>query len=363
MAQRHTPCYRPAVSNLRRYGVAACIFAAVTAFLVVTITAEPGSHGLQPELRAFLSNEMKFSRQDLVDLEAGKIVSRGLSATAPGEVAAVGAIRVHVSRQQFVERYKDIERFKRGADVLQIGRFGHPPALENLSALSLGKQDLDLRSCRVAHCDVRLPADAIGRFQHEIDWNAQDADQRAATLFKQILFAHVQAYVSGQPGRIRSYDDEKRVVRPVEEFGGLLAASPFVGKLVPGLVEHLRMFPEDALEGAEDFLYWSKEKFGLTPFVSVTHVTIAPPGPTSTVVTSKDVYSSRYFDASLTVTIISDAVGSEDEIYLVYVNRSRASALKGSFAGLRRSIVERKAKSSLDENLKGVKLRLEGAAP
>jgi hypothetical protein len=71
------------------------------------------------------------------------------------------------------------------------------------------------------------------------------------------------------------------------------------------------------------------------------------------------VYSSRYFDASLTFTIASDAVGASDAFYLVYVNRSRASALKGAFSALRRSIVERRAKSSLDENLRNVRLRLE----
>jgi hypothetical protein len=81
--------------------------------------------------------------------------------------------------------------------------------------------------------------------------------------------------------------------------------------------------------------------------------------PDYTVITSKDVYSSRYFDASLTVTIASDSVASPDAFYLVYVNRSRASALKGAFAGLRRSIVVRRAKGALEQNLALVKRRLE----
>jgi hypothetical protein len=41
------------------------------------------------------------------------------------------------------------------------------------------------------------------------------------------------------------------------------------------------------------------------------------------------------------------------------MNRSRASALKGAFAGLRRSIVERRARGSIEENLRSLKLRLE----
>ena len=31
------------------------------------------------------------------------------------------------------------------------------------------------------------------------------------------------------------------------------------------------------MAGAEDFLYWSKEKFGIAPFITVTHVVIACP--------------------------------------------------------------------------------------
>jgi hypothetical protein len=44
----------------------------------------------------------------------------------------------------------------------------------------------------------------------------------------------------------------------------------------------------------------------------------------------------------------------------VYVNRSSADALKGTFSGLRRSIVERRAKAALEENLKLTKVRVEG---
>ena len=113
------------------------------------------------------------------------------------------------------------------------------------------------------------------------------------------------------------------------------------------------------LAGAEDFLYWSKEKFGIAPFISVTHVTIVPAGAHQSLMATRDVYSSRYFDASLSLAIASDSVSNAQFFYLVYVNRSRASALRGTFSRLRRTIVERRAKASLEENLKEVKQRLE----
>src|SRR6185369_6747794 len=99
-----------------------------------------------------------------------------------------------------------------------------------------------------------------------------------------VLLDHVGAYLSGGAGRILAYDDEKRPVRPVDDFAGLLKNSPYVGRLVPGLPDHLQALGADPMPGAEDFLYWSKEKFGLTPFVTVTHVMIMPAAPTSTVI-------------------------------------------------------------------------------
>src|SRR5580704_1376802 len=94
--------------------------------------------------------------------------------------------------------------------------------------------------------------------------------------------------------------------------------------------------------------FWSKERFGIAPFITVTHMTIAHSTSGAIVITSKDVYSSRYFDSSLGLTIASPAEGG---FYLIYSNRSRASALKGAFSGLRKSMVERRVRGSLEQSL------------
>jgi hypothetical protein len=327
--------------------------------LVVAAIVAGAEPGLTPDFRAILARDLRFSNAELADLERGRIARHALSGTSPSEVAAVGATRVNARKETFVDRFRDIATFKSGPDVMQIGRFSDPPTLDDLAPLTINKDDFDGRTCRVRDCGVRLPADVIVRFQREIDWKAPDADKRAAAMFKQVLLDNVRAYLSGAPGRITQYDDDRRPIRPADEFAGLLKSSPFIGRLVPGLPEHLAAFPTSPLAGAEDFLYWSKEKFGLTPFISVTHVTIAQTLSGIYVITTKDVYSSRYFDSSLAVAMAGDAAGAAGGFYLVYVNRSRASALKGPFGALRRAIVERRAKSSLDENLRTLKLRLE----
>ena len=313
---------------------------------------------MAPAVGAVLSRDLKFSTVELIDLERGRIVKHTLDKTSPGEVAVAGAVRVNATRETFLSRFRDITQFKRGPGVLEIGRFGDPPTLGDLEALTIDKNDFDGRACRVGDCGVRLPAATIRRFQREIDWKAPDADRRAVALFKQVLFEHVRAYLSASSDRFIQYDDDKRPVRPVEEFAGILKNSAFLGELVPGLPAHLASRPSH-LPGVEDFLYWSKETGGFAPFITVTQVTIARAAHGSDVITSKDVYSSRYVDSSLAVTIASDVIGTPDAFYLVYVNRSRASAMKGPFSGLRHAMVERRAKSSLEDNLKLLKGRLE----
>ena len=64
---------------------------------------------------------------------------------------------------------------------------------------------------------------------------------------------------------------------------------------IPRLPDRFR----SPLAGAEDFLYWSKERAGLAPFVTVTHVTIAHAASGATVITTKDVKGNPEFAVQL----------------------------------------------------------------
>jgi len=314
---------------------------------------------LQPELDTVLTRDLHFSPADVTDLERGKIVKHVLRPAAPEEFGVVGAVRVQGSRERLVAAYRDIVTFKKSEAVPEIGRFSDPPSSSDLDALTTGRDDFDLRGCKITDCDIRLPASEIQRVASSVDWKRPGADAHASALFKQIVLANVRAYVSDAPGRITRYDDGPTPVLPVVAGEELIRASPYLDALKPGLSAHIRCFWSNGLESAEDFLYWTKEKPGIAPFISVTHVTIVPAGPHQSLATSRDVYSSRYIDGSLSVMIASDAVGDPRAFYLVYVNRSRASALRGPMAALRRSIVEHKVKGSVDRNLRDIKARIE----
>src|SRR5713226_8897548 len=180
---------------------------ALTLAVTFVLMAGPAGPDLAPRFGALMTGELHFSATEMADLARGEVVRHGLHATAAGEIAAVGAVRIAAPQETLVEAYRDIEQFKRGPDVLQIGRFSDPPTMADLDSLTITKQDVDLRHCRVRDCDIRLPAAAIARVQRDIDWTARDADQRAAALFKEILLDHVRASLTGGPGRIIVYDD------------------------------------------------------------------------------------------------------------------------------------------------------------
>ena len=310
-------------------------------------------------IRGVLTRYLRFTTSELADLQAGKVVKHGLDSTAAGEVGVVGAVRINAPKAKFLARVRDIARFKSGPDVLQIGRFSRQPTLDDLAALTVEAADFDGRKCRVGNCGVRLPAAVIQRVEREIDPGAPDVQQRAAAQFKQVLLDDVIAYVNGSPGRFEQYDDGARPIRPLDEFEGVLRSSPALAALVPGLPDHLKNFPASRLPDADDFLYWSKERVSMSTFITVTHVTIVCSSTATCVMTTKDVYSSRFIDASLAISIATDSLETPSAFYLVYANRSRANALKGGFSSLRRAIVERRARGSLEEHLRTLKAQME----
>src|SRR5262249_36396734 len=152
---------------------------------------------------------------DLTDLARGKVVRRVLPPKAPEEIGVAGAVRIRGSRDRLIAAYRDIVTFRKGAKppVLAIGRFGERPDLSDLDALTT--DDFDLRRCKVGDCDIRLPAADIQRVGASVDWHSPGADARASTFFKQLLLTHVRSYVTGEPGRITTYDDGRKQIQPV----------------------------------------------------------------------------------------------------------------------------------------------------
>jgi hypothetical protein len=314
-----------------------------------------------PQLETFLRQQLQFSDQEIDDVRNGKAVARILPSEKQ-EVAVFGIVLVRTPTDFFVDRFRDIESYKKGTSVPLVKKFSNPPRIEDLKQLTIDDADLHaLRKCKVGDCGVKLPSEAILRLQREIDWSSPDAGQQATELGRAVLLRYVERYLAGGNEQLSEYSDKKQPLHLAEQFDAILRASPYIFHYDSEFYEYLRDYPKKKLDAVEDFLYWSKEKFGLKPVVSVTQVSIfRKPEIGLTLIASKQIYASHYFEASLGLTVALVAnQNAKPSFYLLYFNRSRSDALHGGFSGLARGLVKNRARIGVRENLERVRRSVE----
>lgn len=317
-----------------------------------------------PEPQTFLRKELAITTFELGSLEKGQIIVKLPRTPETREVAAFAIMRLDVPTDFFIERVRDIVSFKKSDNVLQIGKFSDPPSLEDLAGLTLDPVDIEaIRRCRVNNCDVKLPAASIERYRKEVNWSAPNYRDRVTALARELLLGHVQAYLKNGNTALAEYKDKSYSLRLTDEFRTLLQRASYMYGYVSEFERYLQEFPAARPAGVEDFVYWSKEKFGLKPVVSLTHITIyKQPSPhgTDVVIASKGIYASHYFEASLGITGFIHSQSLEPpRTYLIYINRSRTDALRGFFGGLKRSLIVGSLRDGTKKNMEMIKAKLE----
>lgn len=321
------------------------------------------------DLPHFLGAYLELDEKEIRDALGGRIVTKLLPSGDGREVAVFGIAKVAFPASFLEAQFREIETFKKSHAVPEVGRFGEPPSVSDLSGLTLPREDLaDLRDCRVGDCKVRLTSTYIERLRSEVDWSRDDAPARAEALFKEMLVERARAYREGGTAALEAYQDKENVVPLRRDFGAILSDSSYLLDYVPELADYLERFPEVRLSGASDLFYWSKEEFGLKPVVNLTRSVLYrwrhSGGEEELIIASKQLYASHYFDSSLGLTALLEVepdgeAGDGPERYLVYLNRSRSLDLGGFFGGLKRSVVGGKVLDGLRKNLLQTRARLE----
>jgi len=341
--------------------------AVVAIVYALGIPAAPASAPSATNARHVLEDHLSLSPAELDTLDRGRTVVKSLEPGDNREVAAAGAVRVEVPVEFFVSQVVDIVAFKQHRAVKQIGKFSDPPRPDDLEGLTIDQVDLDaLRKCRIGNCDLNLSASQITRLQTGIDWSRRDARLRATETLRALLLEYVTNYRAVGNDALIVYDNDGQSVRAGDELRSLVAHSSQLFTRTPALAEALLTGSSPPLPRTEQFIYWSKEQFGLKPVISITHVIVHRPGrkrAADMVMTSKQIYASRYFAGSLAVTlgIEADRDPSCSSFYMVYANRSRPIELPPLIGRLARRIVQSQTRSGLEENLIRTKVKLEQA--
>jgi hypothetical protein len=340
------------VANKVASAIAVVVFLTVMAFRVLA-TPSP----IDPF--AFFQPSLTITADDRRRLDGGDPVAHVIASKDP-EVAVWAAVPVAIEGDRLVSWMHRIEELKRSTYVLAIGRFSDPPRLDDLADLSLDEADAsDFSACRPAHCDFKLSAAEMTALQH-----AGEAAGALQQRFRQVVLDRVKAYLSG--GRIGPYADTASEVWPGQEFDTLLAHSAFLITRASSFAESLRRPRGTSAPGGESFLYWSKERLGAKPIISVTDVRILrggdDAGGPAVVVAGKQIFATHYVNASLGVTaLVRGEPGGSN--YLVYVNRSRVDMLHGTFAAIVRWVMQRRLKAEAGNVLEGLRRRLESGEP
>jgi hypothetical protein len=332
------------------------------ALLLLLQSAE--TDGIRDSARAFLASSFGVGSHEIEAIDAGHVMARTLAARDPREVATLGVVRVQVTPEFYVEQLADIVRFKRTEAVLEIGRFGNPPDLRDVANLTLDDSDIGrLRDCQVGDCGIQLSAEAIAQFRKAVDWRRPDVESQANRLMGQILVGYVTNYRNGGAAVSMEYADRSDPVNTSREFASLMEGDHNTWQQFADLKRHLLQYPGAHSPETNDILYWSKERASRRTVVSVTHLAISrtASGPTDYAIASKQLYASRYFDASLGLTLLlrDPSATSSPATYLVYLNRSRVDLFDGMFGGLARRMVSTRVRSIVTQQLERLQQSME----
>ena len=295
------------------------------------------------EFQQALEQKAAFREADFAALKLNHPVVRLSPVSDKREIAVAGLVNIGAGAEEFLRSYRGTMTQKSNSAILEIGSFGLQPALADLDALTLEAEDIeDLKDCVIGDCQVKLSAAMIERFRKEIDWNATDYAVRVTNLFKQMLSEYVRDYRTRGEAALIQYNDKRDEIDLAAEQRALSGASGYINDLLADSKAGLRL--------VDDAIVWSKIKFGLKPVIAVNHITIyrrdRDVGP-QVLISSKQIYASHYFNASLALTAFVTVPGASQGAYLVSENRSRADGLDGPFGKIKRGVVEKKALEGL----------------
>ena len=297
-----------------------------------------------------LSKYSGFSASDLKKIDRGEVVAHSLGAEWD-EVALAAATVVKVPVSFYLERFREIETFKKSTEVQQIGRFSDPPAVSDLQGLTIEAGDIEeLRKCRPGGCDLKVTDDTIARLSGRSD---------SETAFKEWLAEYAARYLREGNVALAVYHHEKTPRRSLEPLRRVVDRFPFLRDTWPALGNAIGGFNGRLPPGFEQFIYWSKEKPPGDVVLNLTHVVIQPESAGTAVVATKQIYASRYMHASLGVSVLIDRSTPEGSRTLViYINRTLVDLFDG-LGKMIRPVVRSRARGGSERLLGRLRIRLE----
>jgi hypothetical protein len=334
---------------------------AVTLLVAAVLLAAPAARGVrggQPPLdETALLTEIGFSAHEIAKIARGETVARTTQADSSAVALAV-ASTIAAPMAFYLERFRDIEVFKKAPEIVQIGRFSRDPSASEMTACTLEQSDVnDLKSCRPGDCGVKLDESGIQSIA------GRDARlETASAAMRQYLAAYTQKYLRSGNAALIAYYDASKPRRLADDLRLILERSPYLQRGWPALFDAVGNFAGTLPAGLDGFVYWSKEKIGPRAVVSITHAIISPPRDGNAAIATKQIYASHYGHASLGLTILLDRSSvNAPATRVIYVNRSRLDIFGGIFGSIKRPLVRSRARDGSERTMNRLREHVESA--
>jgi hypothetical protein len=305
-----------------------------------------------------LVSRFGFSTAEVEQVGGGQIVVKTLPTSEATDIAVFGAVRIPDDKEKLVYWIRDIEAFRKGAELGVSRKLSSPPAINDFADLALDSDEIGaLQKCKPGNCDLRLGEQAITSFRTGVDWTAADAKQKANLVARRLMLAYAEAYLRGGDEALGATLNDKKPRLVVEDFRDLIQGATNLNDLASPLAAYLRDFPKTSLAGTEQFLYWAKGGVSPEPLVTLHQLVIHREAGGAIYVADKQLYASKYTDASLLVLWLgtpADGKGS----YLLAGVRGRSRLLGGLAARALRGRIEAESRKYTETYLDWIRKSL-----
>lgn len=348
--------YTTFMSQTKKIALGFVTLGAIALLLMPTAAAQVAS---DPE--KLLADRFGFTAAEITQARSGKAVAKLLTSQDSADIGVLGAVRVDGAPARLAGWLRDVGNFRKAAELGLARQISTSPKIGDFADLALDSDELAmLRDCAPGNCDMRLGDSAIKQFQ-AIDWKAADAGRRANLVARQLLLGHAEAYLKGGDAALGAYHNESKPRAAADEFRLVLAQAATLKQLAAPLTAYLTGFPAAALPQSESLLYWAKGGAGPDAAISLHQLVIWRASGGEVMVVDKQLFSSRYIEAGLTVISMAPTVDGKG-FYVLAGVRARSSQLSGMGARMLRGRVEKVARDTASMYLNWIRSSLSSAA-
>lgn len=308
---------------------------------------------------------LKLKAEELKGIADKQVVAHNLPSKNSKVMAGFGAALADGTPGAFIESYKSLELFQRSQYVAEVGQFSDTPTIEDLDKLVIEEKDIyALFKAKAGDSDIKLSDQEINKIRSATGQATRLTPQlktRLATEYKKLVVERIKSYKATGQQALGIFADKDDPVDAKEAFASLAGEQKEAAAHCPHLYAQLESYPAGASADTESFFYWAKQRFGdLKPVMSLVHVMIHKEGD-RVFIASKQIYSSHYTEAALTVAELipyRDSLGQPRTV-IAYTIRLQVDMLGGTLGFMKKRMAQPRMLGTLKESINGLRQNLE----